>query len=217
MYSNINYLLEQEILHAFSIYDLDAIINRYFKNIYSQKNYSQAEIMAHLNTWCVVLSRYLIAAGIHHELALSLSNKHYIMSKASNTQYKTNIIDLFNEAMLIYTNHQNNHFNHDGLNKMIDYIMINLENSLDVLSIAAKSGFSYPYANKLFKKYTNDSIKGYYLRQKINRSKYLLVSTDLSITEIALQLAFHDQSHFTNTFIKYEYISPFKYRANHLH
>lgn len=52
----------------------------------------------------------------------------------------------------------------------------------------------------------------YIQRQKINKAKRLLIYTRLSIAEIACQLSFYDQSHFSRVFTQLTGVSPGKFR-----
>ena len=77
---------------------------------------------------------------------------------------------------------------------------------------AALCGLSYGYLSRLFGKWMNMSFSAYVNHVRVNRSLRLLVSTDMSITQIASELGFSSTSHFILAFRKDHGLSPDKYR-----
>lgn len=57
------------------------------------------------------------------------------------------------------------------------------------------------------------SLGEYRHRAQVNRARDRLLSTDLSLSSIAYQLGFADQSHFTRIFKRYTGLPPGRYRA----
>jgi YesN/AraC family two-component response regulator len=54
----------------------------------------------------------------------------------------------------------------------------------------------------------------YLNKVRIDKSKELLTSTDMSILDIALYTGYEDQSYFTKVFKKYTDTTPHKYRKS---
>lgn len=98
-----------------------------------------------------------------------------------------------------------------------DLILNNIDVDFSVAEIAEKIGISYHYLMHSFKKITGTTITNYKNSLKLSQAKRLLVSTDLSITEIAMQCGFTTSSYFSEVFAKTEGISPSTYRSNLLH
>jgi len=65
-----------------------------------------------------------------------------------------------------------------------------------------------------FKEYVNKSIYDYILYRRIIKAKELM-SSDLTLTEIAYRCGFSDYSNFLRIFKKYTNESPRKYRTEH--
>ncbi len=59
-----------------------------------------------------------------------------------------------------------------------------------------------------FKKKTGDSLHHYILMYKLKLVKYRLINTDFTVSEIANQLGFTDESHLTRIFKKYNNMTP---------
>ena len=72
---------------------------------------------------------------------------------------------------------------------------------------------NYDYANRIFKQYFGLSINRYRNKRRIDRAKFLLVTTDKTLEEIAQEVGFDDKYYFSRLFAKYEGISPLQYRS----
>ena len=71
------------------------------------------------------------------------------------------------------------------VNKIIDYICVNLEKDISVDDIAVFSGYSKFYISRLFRQETGESIYGFIKRAKIEQSAFRLkIEKNKSITEI---------------------------------
>lgn len=80
----------------------------------------------------------------------------------------------------------------------------------DLLKIAHMSNSNLM---RVFRKATDQTPIEYLVRLRIQRSMELLRNTDLSITEIALEVGFNDGNYFTRQFRKANNVSPSAYRA----
>ena len=68
------------------------------------------------------------------------------------------------------------------------------------------------YFATLFRQTVGESFNAYLMRIRIEESKLLLLSTNDSLTDIAIATGFPDQSYFCKVFKKHIGISPGKYR-----
>jgi AraC-like DNA-binding protein len=71
---------------------------------------------------------------------------------------------------------------------------------------------SKEHCNRVFRQAYNISMQAYFLNKKAARARNLLTSKK-SLSEIALDCDFYDQSHFSRVFKEIFQISPAKYRA----
>ncbi|WP_318764903.1 helix-turn-helix domain-containing protein [Lactiplantibacillus carotarum] len=78
--------------------------------------------------------------------------------------------------------------------------------------IGAAFNFNTIYLNRLFKKRHHTSLYQYVITQKILRAQQLLVSTTLTISEVAQHSYFKDKRNFSRTFKTRIGITPEKYR-----
>ncbi|MBQ2734268.1 MAG: helix-turn-helix domain-containing protein [Clostridia bacterium] len=77
---------------------------------------------------------------------------------------------------------------------------------------AAKVNMSYSYYSKLFRRVMGKNFNDYLTTVRINEAERLLLSSDLSVTEIALATGFSTSSHFIEKFRKLKKITPKQYR-----
>lgn len=80
--------------------------------------------------------------------------------------------------------------------------------------LSEKLNYDYTYLYNLFSSQTGQSIKFYYMTQKVERVKYLLVHEQLPVTEITYMLKYSSVAHLSNQFKKLTGYSPTEYK-NH--
>ena len=83
--------------------------------------------------------------------------------------------------------------------------LVNVKSSV---YLAEKLSHSYGYLSNLFSDVTYTSIENYISMQKIEYAKQLIVSTDLSLTEIAFQLNYSSVAHLSTQFKNATGITP---------
>ncbi|MGL2966212.1 helix-turn-helix domain-containing protein [Flavobacterium sp. XGLA_31] len=83
--------------------------------------------------------------------------------------------------------------------------LVNVKSSV---YLAEKLGHSYGYLSNLFSDTTYTSIENYIILQKIEYAKQLIVSSDLSLTEIAFQLNYSSVAHLSTQFKNVTGITP---------
>jgi AraC-like DNA-binding protein len=75
-----------------------------------------------------------------------------------------------------------------------------------------KLNYDYNYLYNLFSSGTGQSIKYYYMTQKVERVKYLLEYEKLPVTEITYMLNYSSVAHLSNQFKKITGISPSEFK-----
>jgi AraC-like DNA-binding protein len=94
------------------------------------------------------------------------------------------------------------------------YIKDHLEQELSLATLAAVGETSPAHFARLFKYTTGLAPHQYVMRCRMDQAKQLLAETNLSLSEIGLQVGCADQSHFTALFRKYAAMTPKAYRNN---
>lgn len=101
----------------------------------------------------------------------------------------------------------------DGLSKpklqqVTDYIQENLHQDIKLIELAAIAQLSPYHFLRLFKQTTNTTPHQYILQCRIEKAKFLLQHSQISIAEIASRVGFCDQSHLTRCFKRNLGVTP---------
>ncbi|MCH1624132.1 AraC family transcriptional regulator [Fredinandcohnia quinoae] len=98
--------------------------------------------------------------------------------------------------------------NLNRLNKVIEYIDENYNEQHSVEEMAQLANLSTYYFCRLFKSATGKSLVQYINDLRIEKAHYLLMNTDMNITEIALQTGFTNVNYFSRYYKNTKHISP---------
>jgi AraC family transcriptional regulator len=98
------------------------------------------------------------------------------------------------------------------LMRTLSYINDNLSEDLSLNAIATELDMSQSHFGALFKGATGVSVYKYVIQRRMEVAKRLLVRSNLSIVDVALQVGFQSQNHFHNVFRRYTGVTPRTYR-----
>jgi AraC-like DNA-binding protein len=90
----------------------------------------------------------------------------------------------------------------EAVERAILFITVNYKTSFSLDELAEKSFLSKFHLIKVFKKTTSLTPSVYQIQLRLNEARRLIFQKK-SLTEVAYELGFVDQAHFTNTFKKY--------------
>ncbi len=109
-----------------------------------------------------------------------------------------------------------NNFQKSVPNKFLEKAKILLRKTEDIpiSQIARECSVSESGLRKIFSDQLGISPIQYRLKEKLNKAKYLLESTDMSVGEISDKLNFYDAAYFCRLFRKQTGLSPKQYRQN---
>ncbi len=97
------------------------------------------------------------------------------------------------------------------LKRAIGYIQENLSEEVSLNNMAEAAGLSPFHFSRQFKLSMGYPPYQYVLQQRIEQAKYRLIRGGQSISEIAVQTGFYDQSHFAQQFKRHCGITPKKF------
>ena len=92
----------------------------------------------------------------------------------------------------------------------------NYQRDISIEEVAAECGLNRSYFGKVFRDAVGESPQAYLLHYRMARAAQLLKETRLSIGEIAQQVNYPNQMHFSRAFKSVHGISPREYRSTHL-
>ena len=101
--------------------------------------------------------------------------------------------------------------NHKIIEDTVEYIKNNLTSELDLKTLSDAAKFTPTYFHKLFKASTGETLHDFVENQRIKKSLSLLISTDMTLTEIAYECGFSSQSYFSYAFKRKMGITPRAY------
>ncbi len=105
---------------------------------------------------------------------------------------------------------------HEGaakrLQDVFEYVSKNYGNDISAADMAELCSMSYSYFSRTFKKIMKKSFSEYLTYVRINEAEKLLITSDMNITEIAMQVGFSTTSYFIQQFKNIKLISPKQYR-----
>ncbi len=96
------------------------------------------------------------------------------------------------------------------------YLDAHYMDDLDLPAIADSLHMSAPYLSHVFKRAFGYSPMNYLIRRRIGEAQTLLITTDLSITEIGERVGYETTSYFSTHFAKQVGMSPKKYRKTYV-
>jgi len=102
----------------------------------------------------------------------------------------------------------NNGLPSNKLSHTIEFINDNIRKNLSLEDLSRVAGFSPSYFISLFKNATGLTPHQYIIKRRVENAKSQLLETRKSITEIALDAGFSDQSHLTRVMRKYTGFTP---------
>ncbi|MDY8135380.1 AraC family transcriptional regulator [Aquimarina sp. 2201CG5-10] len=106
-------------------------------------------------------------------------------------------------------------FNSSGNNiKFRDTISTNIFNPINIEELSFLCNMSLSTFQRKFKKMYQTTPAKYIEEQRIEKATFLLIGSEISISEVCYQVGYTSLSHFSKVFKKKYKISPKNYRAN---
>ena len=113
------------------------------------------------------------------------------------------------------SSHQENHPYQEKFLAVCQYLNQNLSSGITLEMAASYAGFSKFHFSRLFKDFVGMSFSQYVTMQRVHKAKLLLLTTQASITDIAMEAGFNSSSTFNRVFYQYEKMSPTDFRQGH--
>ena len=101
--------------------------------------------------------------------------------------------------------------------EIAEFIRINAHRPLTVLDVARHFGYSADHLSKILKREFGYDTKTAIIKRRAEHIESLLINTDYSVKEIALQCGFDDENKFVKFFKYHEGITPTQFRNRFFH
>ncbi len=214
--------IEQQILNTIEYGKRDELLNQLLKIPYSNASVgvlSKDSLRILKNafiTSTALVSRAAIRGGMDYDYALTLSD--FYIRTVENENSELNIPPMLGMMMLDYCTKV------AELNKpqdcspltvaILEDINRHLHETLTVSDIALLLKRSCSYISHVFEREMHLPLKQYILQQKVKEARYLLTSTQNSISGISELLGFSSQPHFQTVFKRLTGVTPSDYRKS---
>jgi AraC-like DNA-binding protein len=96
--------------------------------------------------------------------------------------------------------------------KILNYVNQHMLDRLSLQEVAAHFGLSPSYVSRIFKQTTSYTLSAYQTRGRIGHAQTLLLTTNMSLAEIAKKLGYATQGHFSRQFMEIVGVKPSVYR-----
>ncbi len=172
------------------------------------------QVKTSIVVFTTLVSRAAMEGGLSPEIAYPLGDSYL---QSVEDCHDSGELGALANAMyhdFIYRVHHlrvNPNYSH-AIQKCCDYIELSLDRKIRTEDLAALVGYTEYYLTEKFKKETGQSVSSYIRYAKVERAKVLLESTDLSIRDIAEQLAFNTVNYFIQSFRDTAGYTPAQYR-----
>lgn len=96
--------------------------------------------------------------------------------------------------------------------KLLRYVNENYRGSISLTGAAAALYMNPNYISQLFKKEAGVTFVHYVTQKRVDDAKKLLVTTQKTLSDIAIEVGFNDSFYFIKTFKKFVGVTPGQYR-----
>ena len=128
---------------------------------------------------------------------------------------KNNVKKYINKLFILYQSKVLDSYEQDKvISKALQYVDDNYRDDIHREEIADMIYVSPNYFSKLFRRNVGMSFREYVNKLRIEESKRLLLSTNMTISEIAVYIGYFNISYFSTVFHKLVGISPAEFRLN---
>jgi len=101
----------------------------------------------------------------------------------------------------------------DAVGKAVKYIEEHLADSFNLADVAAQIPINPSYLSVLFKEQMNVTFSEYVTRARLQKAKELLLTSSLSVNEIAERVGYRTAKYFIKQFKEYAGTSPGQFRT----
>ncbi len=189
-----------------------ALVREYSVWMFTQQEFSVRDLVLDL---AAALSYLANEKGRRFPDALNQRLSLLRATRFKDYDSRSQIEDLFLGIVdLLFNVHGEEHsrYARDTVQRAVNFIERNLSRDVTLEIVADAVDISSCYLSRLFKKTLNVNFVTYLTNRRMELAKELLVSTELPVSSIAMDLSYKDVSYFGKSFKKLVGMSPSGYR-----
>ena len=192
------------------------ILNEFLGSIFFESGMNFEVIKVRIIELVVIISRAAIEAGVGAQELLGLNYSYLTeLSKVTDLDELLFKVTRVLENFIAKVSLGKEKKRKVRFQRMRDFIHRNFTRKITARDVAKEAGLSVGRALHLFREETGMALTGYINKMKVDYGKYLLLNSDIQLAELADQLGYYDQSHFTKNFKKFEKITPSHFRLKY--
>lgn len=162
---------------------------------------------------CSMTCYIAIEANVPYKKAIDITNTY--IDKVENLQNINDIYILTKEALISITNTiakslKNSYSKY--VNNVMNYIEQHYSEKISLKMLAERTNLSPYYLSKQIKKETDLNLLDNINNIRVEKSKDLLLNTNMSILDVAQKVGYNYQNHFAANFKKFTGLSPNEFR-----
>ena len=198
-----------------SIQDAKALLNDLLGYVFFTEGGKVDAVRMRAIELTTLLSRIAIEGGARVDSVYELNGQFLSLLSRGETiedlcYLLQDVVESFMSAMFSRIDKGNVH-----IRRALAYIAEHYAEPITLESVAGEVGLSVSYFSGLFHEVVGASFREHLCSIRVEESKQMLLSTDYSLTDIALAVGFADQSYFCKVFKNEKGISPTEYRKRH--
>lgn len=195
-----------------SVQEAKALLNELIGYVLFSEGNNVDMVRIHAIELTTLLSRVAMDGGARTDSIYELNSRFLVlMSKEQNIDdlcyLLQDVVESFMDAMFSSKDKGNPY-----IRSALRYMAENYDQPLTLAQMADTIGVSKSYFSTLFHKILGVSFREHLCRIRVEESKRLLLSSDYSLTHIAVAMGFTDQSHYCKSFKRIVGITPGQYR-----
>jgi len=210
---------EDEIIQKVKLGDKSGareILNEFLGSIFFESGMNFEIIKVRIIELVVIISRAAMEAGGEARDLLGLNYSYLTeLNKATDLdELLVKVTDIL-ENFIAKVSSTKDKKRKVRIREICGYIEQNFTKKITAAEAAKVGGLSVSRVLHLIKEETGLSLSEYVKKLRIDYGKYLLLNTDISLADVAIEAGFFDQSHFSKTFKKIERMTPFHFRRKY--
>jgi len=210
---------EDEIIQKVKLGDKSGareILNEFLGSIFFESGMNFEIIKVRIIELVVIISRAAVEAGAEARDLLGLNYSYLTeLNKATDLDELlvklTEILENFISKISLTKGRKRK----VRIREIRGYLEQNFTRRITAGDAAKAGGLSVSRVLHLIKEETGLSLSEYVKKLRVDYGKYLLLNTDISLADVAIEAGFFDQSHFTKTFKKMEKTTPHHFRRKY--